>query len=123
MAKLPRGPGGSERAMDSFQVEVEAMREAYNALVQHRAALEQHRATAADLIDSVPKSTSPRKDRVADKLHEIYRDRADTNGGVQAVLDDYLEELDQIQNTIRTTLEAYAAGEREAISRYQGEVR
>lgn len=107
--------------MNSFEVEIDAMRAAYAKLVQHRAALEQHRATAATLTDSVPKSAAPRKDRVADKLHEIYRDRADTNGGVQAVLDDYLQELDQIQNTIKTTLEAYAAGEREAVSRYQGE--
>ena len=109
--------------MSSFQVEIEAMQEAYKALVKHRETLEGHRARAAELTDSVPKSTAPRKDRVADKLHEIYRDRADSHGGVQAVLDDYLQELDQIQNTIKTTLEAYAAGEREAVSRYQGEVR
>jgi hypothetical protein len=108
--------------MSSFQVEIEAMQEAYKALVQHRAELEQQRARAAELTDSVPLSTAPRKDRVANKLHEIYRGRADADGGVQAVLDDYLDELDEIQNTIRTTLEAYAAGEREAIARYQGQV-
>jgi len=107
--------------MQSFEVEIDAMRAAQAKLARLREDLEQHRQLAANasLHDSVPRSTLPVADRVANKMHDVYLGRAGAQAGVQRVLDDYLAELTTIQNTIKVTLEAYDAREREAIAQYQ----
>lgn len=93
--------------MDGFELDYDAMRRAQDQLGRLREILEQQRDTAMRLPDSVPMSTAPIHDPVADKLHEVYLGRADEEGGVQALLEEYIEELDDIQLIIDSTLAAY----------------
>jgi hypothetical protein len=109
--------------MQSFQTEIDAMRAAQRDLARYREILDRQRAKADELRTSVPKSTSSIHDPVADKLHDVFANRADPHGGVQGVLNDYLRELDKIQLTITATLDAYDAAERGAIARYGKEAR
>ncbi len=109
--------------MQSFQTEIEAMRDAQRRLADYRTNLERYLGHAPVLKHSVPKSTASIHDPVADKLHEVFAHRADAHGGVHQVLDDYLRELDNIQFAIRISIDAYDQAERDAIARYGKEAR
>ena len=105
--------------MQSFEIEIDAMHKAQARLAEYRGAMERYRDLAAGLTNSVPKSTTGVRDPVADKLHQIYFDRAHPQGGVQGVLDHYLTELERIQGIIAASLAAYSAAERDAADRYR----
>lgn len=104
--------------MQSFQTEIDAMRATQQTLSRYRQDLQSHLETAAELRHSVPLSTSSIHDPVADKLHEVFAQRADEHGGVHRVLNDYLEELDAILFTIQVSIDAYDQAERDAAARY-----
>jgi hypothetical protein len=91
--------------MTGFQLDPDAMVEAYRRLAVLRAELDGHRKTAIRLADPLLNGTA--KNPVAKKMRWAFHDRADTDGGVQAVLQDYIDELDDIQDAIRITLATY----------------
>lgn len=109
--------------MRNFQAEIGDLEKAQRELDRYRADLEHYRELATDLRRSVPKSTSAIHDPVADKLNEVFAHRADRDGGVRGVLDDYLRELDSVQRTIALTLDAYSRAEQQAVARYGKEDR
>ena len=101
------GPKGDHTmtgvGMDGFELDPDAMRQASDELARHRARLEDYKTTAMRLADHLPDGGSP----VAHEMRRAYLDRADTDNGVQAVLEDYIAELTEIQTAIQSTLQAY----------------
>lgn len=91
--------------MTGFKLDPDAMVEAYRQLARLRAELDTHRQTATRLAEPLLNGTT--KNPVVKKMRWAFHDRADTDGGVQAVLQDYLDELDDIQDAIRVTLATY----------------
>lgn len=106
--------------MDSFEVDYDALRTAQDDLARLRAQLADQLGAAQQLINSVPGSTAPIHDPVADKMHEVYLGRADQEGGVHGVLEEYLEELDDVQLIIDTTLRTYFDADADAARGMRG---
>ena len=106
--------------MSSFELDPDEMREARKRLGDHLTLLTQYRNLAHDLAQPLHDGNNP----VAKQMRKAYLDRADTEGGVQAVLDDYIAELTDIVTTIDATLSTYDAldGDRAAAVRRSGEM-
>jgi hypothetical protein len=68
--------------------------------------------TAQRLAEPLPDGGGP----VARVMRRTYLKRANPDTGVQAVLQDYIGELDAIRTTLAMTLEAYADVEADAIT-------
>jgi len=103
--------------MNSFELNLDEMRKAQRDLEALRHDLVRHLNAAHDLIHSVPRSPAPKPDPVADKMHDVYRGRADSETGVRGLLEDYLEELDDMIALLDATAAAYLAGEHDAVAR------
>lgn len=106
--------------MDGFEFDPAEMHRALDDLARHRDALVAYQKKAAELAHELPDGGGP----VARQMRRAYLDRADPDNGVQAVLRDYIEELDQIQGAIMMTLQAYRnldANAAAAITRPAGE--
>jgi hypothetical protein len=101
------GPKADHRmagaGMDGFEIDQDAMINAHRELGDLRKQLEGQLETARQLAEPLQDGTS----LVATQMRKAYVDRADPDGGVQAVLSDYLDELDEIRDAIRMSLEMY----------------
>ncbi|HEV2778422.1 MAG TPA: hypothetical protein VGX25_03385 [Actinophytocola sp.] len=91
--------------MDGFEFDPAAMARAQGKLEMLRNELAEHRRTAIELAEDLPDGSSP----VARRMRQVFLQRADPETGVQAVLKDYLVELQEIQTAIDLTLKTYAA--------------
>jgi hypothetical protein len=91
--------------MAGFQLDPAEMRSAFARLQQCRDQVQGYLAMAAGGIGEIGDGNS----LVAIQMRKAYLDRADRDGGLQAVLEDYLGELDDVLDTMSTTLETYQA--------------
>ena len=89
--------------MNGFELDPAAMNETLRKLGDLRSQLEQLRSTAQRLAEPLPDGGG----LVAQQMRRAHHVRADADSGVQAVLADYIAELDSVEDTIRSTLEAY----------------
>jgi hypothetical protein len=105
--RVPVGPtadhGMTGTGMNGFELDPEAMRATLKELGDLRAKLEGFRREAQRLAEPLPDGGG----LVAMQMRQAFLDRADLDNGVQAVLEDYILELDSVEDTIRSTLEAY----------------
>jgi hypothetical protein len=90
--------------MAGFELDPAEMRAAYDRLLQCRQQLKGYLGQASSL-GAVEDGVS----LVAVQMRKAYQDRADQDGGVLAVLEDYIAELDDVLDTMGTTLETYEA--------------
>ena len=90
--------------MSEFELDPAAMQAAFNDLDQHMRDLAAYQAVAANLYRTLPDGHSP----IAPQMRKAYKDRADFHGGVQAVLQDYLDELADIRDNISMSTASYA---------------
>lgn len=89
--------------MSSFELDPVEMRNARKQLADQLIMLQTYRNLAGELA-------RPMRDGdnlVAEQMRKAYLDRADTDNGVQAVLNDYIAELTDILTTIDNTLSLY----------------
>jgi hypothetical protein len=89
--------------MHGFELDPDAMVRTLGRLASLRQELQSYQTKAAHLAAPLPDGGG----LVAHQMRSAYLDRADHDNGVQAVLREYLEELDSVEDTIRSTLEAY----------------
>ena len=90
--------------MTEFELDPAAMSAAFKELDQHMRDLASYQAVAADLYRALPDGHSP----IAPQMRKAYKDRADFDGGVQAVLQDYLDELADIRDSIAMSSATYS---------------
>jgi hypothetical protein len=91
--------------MTGFELDPDAMVEAKRRLAGLRDELVAHQKTANRL--AAPLANGTAKNPVVKEMRSAFSDRADNDGGVQAVLQDYIDELDDIQDAILITLATY----------------
>ena len=75
---------------------------------------------AQDLINSVPHSTAPKPDPVANQMRREYRSLAGSETGVRGLLEDYIAELNDMIHLIEDTRRAYSAGDLSAVAQLRG---
>jgi hypothetical protein len=102
--------------MNSFELDADELRSVRADLVRLREDLAGHLRTADELIESVPKSGQPVPNRVANRMHRVYRD---SETDVRDALVDYLEELDDLTALIDATVEAYTAADNNSAARHR----
>jgi hypothetical protein len=91
--------------VSSFELDPDEMQKARNELESQLAALEKHRGQAEILAQPLQDGNN----LVARQMRKAYLDRADTDNGVRAVLDDYINELRIVIASINATLDTYGA--------------
>lgn len=96
------GVGGT--GMDGVDVDLEQLRQAEHDLADLHDGLVDHLRAAQDLSGPLNDGTSP----VTTPMRKAFRDRADPEGGVQAALVDYLDQLVAVRSAILDTLATYA---------------
>jgi len=105
--------------MGNYEVDIAGLRRARDELADQLHDLRRHLNAAGDLINSVPPSTAERPDLVANKMHELYRDAADSEDGLRGVLEDYIAEMEEMVALLDASARAYEAQDAEAIRRLQ----
>ncbi|HEV8560270.1 MAG TPA: hypothetical protein VGR06_28375 [Actinophytocola sp.] len=101
--------------MSDFQVDLGALRNVQDELSTYRDQLRRHAHAAQELINSVPHSTAPKPDPVANQMRREYRSLAGSETGVRGLLEDYIDELDDMIDLLEDTRRAYSAGDLNAI--------
>jgi hypothetical protein len=96
--------------MNGFEFNPQDMLTAYSKLTECRDALVALRQRAEHLNSPLPDGTS----LVAHHMRRAYQHRSDPDSGVQAVLDDYLAEVESVRVAIGTTLANYQGLDTEA---------
>lgn len=105
--------------MDGIQVTPEQLIQADKQLAAAQDQLMTHLATAKELAGPIGDGKGP----VANTMRSAFLNRADTDGGVQATLRDYLEELTKVRSAINATLSTYVNVDdsvAQDMSRYSG---
>jgi hypothetical protein len=102
--------------MSTFQVDLGALQRVQDELSMYRDHLRRHAHAAQDLINSVPHSTAPKPDPVANQMRRQYRSLAGSDTGVRGLLEDYIDELDDMIDLLDDTRRAYSAGDLNAIN-------
>jgi hypothetical protein len=105
--------------MGNYEVDTAGLRRAQAELGDQLHDLRRHLNAAGDLINSVPPSTASKPDLVANKMHELYRDAADSDTGLRGVLEDYIAELEEMVALLDASVRAYESHDEEAIRRLQ----
>ncbi|MGQ0839411.1 hypothetical protein [Actinokineospora sp.] len=107
MPDITVGPRGnhsvSGTGMDGVEADYAELTRADKALAELHDQLVGQLRTATELSEPLRDGGGP----VAAQMRRAFLDRADADGGVQAVLADYIEELTAVRMSIRETLQAY----------------
>jgi hypothetical protein len=118
--------GGRHRVdavgMDGIQADFAALRDAERRLAELHDDLAGHLTEAEELTGPLSDGTSP----VTGPMRAAFHSRADNEGGVQAALLQYMNELMAVRNGISETVSTYEDAETHAVSelgnpRTQGE--
>jgi hypothetical protein len=110
--------GVTGTGMDGIEVDFDELRQAERDLAALHYELVEHMNKATELGGPLGDGTSP----VTGPMRRAFFERADLEGGVQAALSDYINELLGVRWAILATLEAYDAADEESLALFDEQV-
>lgn len=110
--------GVTGTGMDGIDVDFAALRQAEQELATLHDDLIQHLRDASELTGPLGDGASP----VTVPMGKAFKSRADVDGGVQAALVDYLEELVGVRVAILSTLAEYEGVNNDMAARFNRQV-
>jgi hypothetical protein len=105
--------GVAGTGMDGIEVDLDALHNAEQELRELQKKLQDHLEQATELGDQLHDG----KTLVARHMRQAFLDRVDAEGGVQAALEDYIDEVDEVRMRIRETLATYQELDSDAAAR------
>jgi hypothetical protein len=107
--------GVTGQSIDGIEADFAMLRDAERKLADLHDQLMSHYRAAEELTEPLSDGTSP----VTGPMRKLFHSRADVEGGVQATLLDYMEELINVRVAILQTLQTYEGVEGETVNQLQ----